>query len=428
MNRIEYKQFKEVFYEDTCDNGLKVVVWHKPLFKSTSCLFGTPFGSFDLQQKTDNDEYYRFKSGIAHFLEHKLFESEEGDILSKFSELGANVNAFTSYQETAYYFNTSDEDIETPLNLLMDFVQDLSITEESVEKEKGIITQELMMYLQNPDSRLYFESFKSMYHSNPLKEDIGGSPESVALITKEELEECYNLNYHPANMTLIIVTPMDPERIFKIVKENQSKKTFDKFNGITRLYSKEPEYVVEEIKEINMDISETKCSLGIKLPVIKNSDEERVKKDWALNFSLEAYFSSMNPKYQNWLDEKKITPYFNVMEDIGREHSFILFTDNHENPKEFKDFVLKELNRFKNTYISEKDLKTLKNRTLGQLLRGFNNLESISVGYFRDSINGVSSFSSLNIVQNLSVDDCMNEIKDLDFSNNSLTIIKSSSN
>lgn len=428
MNRIEYKQFKEVFYEDVCDNGLKIVVWHKPLFKSTSCLFGTPFGSFDLQQKTENDEYYKFKSGIAHFLEHKLFESEEGDILSKFSELGANVNAFTSYQETVYYFNTSDEDIVTPLNLLMDFVQNLSISEESVEKEKGIITQELMMYLQNPDSRLFFESFKSMYHTNPLKEDIGGSPESVSQITKAELEECYNLNYHPGNMMLIVVTPMDPEKIIKIIKDNQAKKSFDKFEPITRLYSKEPVEVVTEYKEINMDVNETKCCLGIKLPVVRTSDEDRVRKDWTLNFSLEAYFSSMNPKYQKWLNEKKITPYFNVEEDLGKEHSFILFTDNHGNPEEFKKFVLKELDSFKKTYISENDLKMLKNRTLGQLLRTFNNLESISVGYFRDKINSVSGFNSLNIVQKLIVDGCMKEIKDLDFSNNSLTVIKNSTN
>ena len=167
MNRFEYKQFNEVYYEDVCENGLKVIVWHKPLFKSTSCLFGTPFGAYDLQQITDDNEVFKYYSGIAHFLEHKLFESQEGDILSEFSELGANVNAFTSYQETVYYFSTSDEDVETPLNLLLDFVQNLSITEESVEKEKGIITQELLRYLQNPDSRLYLESFKSRYHNNP---------------------------------------------------------------------------------------------------------------------------------------------------------------------------------------------------------------------------------------------------------------------
>ncbi len=424
MNRFEYKQFKETYYEDVCDNGLKIVVWHKPLFKTTSCLFGTPFGSFDLQQKSSQDELFKFESGIAHFLEHKLFESEEGDVLSKFSEIGANVNAFTSYQETVYYFNTSSEDVTKPLNLLLDFVQNLCITEESVEKEKGIITQELLMYLQNPDSRLFFESFKSMYHLHPLKEDIGGSPESVSRITKSQLEECYNLNYHPGNMMIIVVTPNDPLEIIKLIKDNQNKKTFTKYKPIQRHFSKEPVEVVETMKVIEMDVSETKCALGIKLPVFNWSDEERVRNDWALNISLESYFSSLNPNYQKWLDEKKITSYFNVEQDFGKNHSFILFTDNIEDPEAFKKFILSELENFKKIYVHDDVLNMLKNRTLGQLLRVFNNLESISVSYFRDSINGVSTFSSLNILQKLTSEDCNKTVKNLDFSNNSLTIIK----
>ena len=161
MKKTVEPRFDETFYSETLENGLKLIIWHKPLFTSTSCIFATPYGALDHCQKLEDGTIIEDPSGIAHFLEHKMFESEHGDVMNDFSEMGANVNAYTSYTETCYTFSTSQQDISKPLNLLLDFVQELNISDESVEKEKGIIIQELAMYQQMPDSRLFFETFKA---------------------------------------------------------------------------------------------------------------------------------------------------------------------------------------------------------------------------------------------------------------------------
>ena len=151
-----------------------------------------------------------------------------------FNALGANVNAFTSYDCTVYYFSTSAQDIIPALNLLLDFVQTFNVSDESVEKEKGIIVQELMMYQQMADIRLIFELFKAMYHRSPLKFDIGGSVEDVNAITKDELELSYSLNYHPSQMSLVIVSGMDPEKLMNAIETNQLSKDFtNAHNGTT---------------------------------------------------------------------------------------------------------------------------------------------------------------------------------------------------
>ena len=221
MKKIHNDFFDEDFYIEKLDNGLEVVIFNKKDFLTTACAFATSYGALNTDEVLDGKEYH-FHPGVAHFLEHKLFESEDKNIFEEFSNMGCNVNAFTSYHETVYYFSTTNKEIEEPLNLLLDFVQKLDITDENVEKEKGIICQELAMYMQNPDSRLLQETYRSLYHNYPLKYDIGGDDASVNAISKDELDLCYKINYHPNNMVLLIVSPLDVNYLMDIVKENQS--------------------------------------------------------------------------------------------------------------------------------------------------------------------------------------------------------------
>ena len=161
--------------------------------------------------------------GIAHFLEHKLFEKEDGDVFQQFSRQGASANAFTSFTRTAYLFS-STSDVEKNLETLVDFVQDPYFSEKTVEKEKGIIGQEITMYDDNPDWRLYFGLIQNLYQNHPVKIDIAGTIESISHITKDLLYECYNTFYHPSNMLLFIVGPVDPNKFMDQVRENQAKK------------------------------------------------------------------------------------------------------------------------------------------------------------------------------------------------------------
>ncbi|WP_145614081.1 EF-P 5-aminopentanol modification-associated protein YfmH, partial [Bacillus licheniformis] len=236
---IEFEQLKETLYYEKMPGGLDVYVLPKEGFNKTYAVFTTKYGSIDNQfVPLGKDEMVRVPDGIAHFLEHKLFEKEDGDVFQQFSRQGASANAFTSFTRTAYLFS-STSNVEENLETLVDFVQDPYFTEKTVEKEKGIIGQEINMYDDNPDWRLFFGLIENMYQEHPVRIDIAGTIESISHITKDLLYECYETFYHPSNMLLFVVGPVDPEAIIRQVRENQQKKP----------YTDQPEIVRKEVKE-----------------------------------------------------------------------------------------------------------------------------------------------------------------------------------
>ena len=212
MNKVVSDRYQECYYEETLPNGLKVVVWHKPGYEKSFAMMSTQMGAFDISQIDSKGNTYQYPPGIAHFLEHKLFENENRDVMEDFSKMGASVNAATTYDLTTYYFQTST-DLYEPLNLLLDFTQSLDITKESVEKEKGIINQELSMYDQMSDFKLVKETFAALFKDHPMKYDIGGTTDSVNNTTLEQLEACYKYNYHPSTMICMIVTGKEPQEV-----------------------------------------------------------------------------------------------------------------------------------------------------------------------------------------------------------------------
>ncbi len=394
-------RFDETYVSETLENGLRVIVWHKPEMRTTSCVFATPYGGLDFEMVKENGTKMIHPSGIAHFLEHKMFELEGVDVMNAFSTMGANVNAFTSYNETMYYFSTAAQEIEKPLNLLLDFVQTFDINEESVEKEKGIITQELMMYMQNPDARLYYELFKALFHEHPYKYDIGGTPTSVKNTTLAQLQECYKYNYHPSKMILVCVGPSDPEIILQIVRDNQSKKTFEKIELSHRALNQESETVAKEQLFINMDVASNKVGIAIKLKPWVKTSKERVHQEWAIRLALEAHFSAMNPQFQSWIDKRIINNYFDFDVEVQEDSAFITFANETENHQEFKDFIVKEMKKCMETGISFEQLNLLKKRYFGQAMRVLNDVENIAITTARNMFVKVSIFEVLDILQNL---------------------------
>lgn len=421
------EDFEETYYEESCDNGLKVVIWHKKDYHTSSCLLGVPYGSLDLNQQDDKGNIISMPSGIAHFLEHKLFESDHSDVMEEFSKLGCNVNAFTSYEETCYYFDTSAQNIDKPLELLLDFVQSLNISEASVEKEKGIIDQELQMYLQMPDSRIVFESFKALYSKHPLRNDIGGNHDSVYATNKVQLEECYRLNYHPQNMYLVIATPLDPEHLFKVINENQKTKQFAKFVPLKRYVEKEEESVFKTNVHIKMDVEIPRVALGIKLKVNNDNINKLIKDDWILRMMLEAHFSSMNKDFQKWIDDKKISPLFYCDNENTKDHSLMLFVDETNDAKAFIYFINQQLSILKNKNIDKQSLDQLKHRYYGSVMRTFNKVENITIQHFRNMKNGLTIFDLLKIIESITVEDCYALYHSLNLDNQSLVIIDKNS-
>ena len=415
MKKIHNDFFDEDFYIEKLDNGLEVVIFNKKEFLTTACAFATSYGALNTDEVLDDKEYH-FHPGVAHFLEHKLFESEDKNIFEEFSNMGCNVNAFTSYHETVYYFSTTNKEIKEPLNLLLDFVQKLDITDENVEKEKGIICQELAMYMQNPDSRLLQETYRSLYHDYPLKYDIGGDETSVNAISKDELDLCYKINYHPNNMVLLIVSPLDVNYLMDIVKENQSKKHFDKQKDVKTLLIDEDDSVVRKEFSFEMDINKPKHVYALKLkPNFKDSDDI-VYKQWCLDLYLKAYFSSINKDYQEWLNKGLINDYFGYEVDFDKDYAYILFYNESEedNIKELVD------NELKKDLITEEILTSIKRRYIGNSFDTLNDVESFDTGYVRDYVNGIDYFKSIEILTHISLDDLKAVFKGFDYSNYAL--------
>lgn len=415
MKKIHNDFFDEDFYIEKLDNGLEVVIFNKKDFLTTACAFATSYGALNTDEVLDGKEYH-FHPGVAHFLEHKLFESEDKNIFEEFSNMGCNVNAFTSYHETVYYFSTTNKEIEEPLNLLLDFVQKLDITDENVEKEKGIICQELAMYMQNPDSRLLQETYRSLYHNYPLKYDIGGDDASVNAISKDELDLCYKINYHPNNMVLLIVSPLDVNYLMDIVKENQSKKHFDEQKDVKTLMIDEDDSVVRKEFSFEMDINKPKHVYALKLkPNFKDSDDI-VYKQWCMDLYLKAYFSSINKDYQEWLNKGLINDYFGYEVDFDKDYAYILFYNESEedNIKELVD------NELKKDLITEEILTSIKRRYIGNSFDTLNDVESFDTGYVRDYVNGIDYFKSIEILTHISLDDLKAVFKGFDYSNYAL--------
>ena len=415
MKKIHNDFFDEDFYIEKLDNGLEVVIFNKKDFLTTACAFATSYGALNTDEVLDEKEYH-FHPGVAHFLEHKLFESEDKNIFEEFSNMGCNVNAFTSYHETVYYFSTTNKEIKEPLNLLLDFVQKLDITDENVEKEKGIICQELAMYMQNPDSRLLQETYRSLYHNYPLKYDIGGDETSVNAISKDELDLCYKINYHPNNMVLLIVSPLDVNYLMDIVKENQSKKHFDKQKDVKTLMIDEDDSVVRKEFSFEMDINTSKHVYALKLkPNFKDSDDI-VYKQWCMDLYLKAYFSSINKDYQEWLNKGLINDYFGYEVDFDKDYAYILFYNESEedNIKELVD------NELKKDLITEEILTSIKRRYIGNSFDTLNDVESFDTGYVRDYVNGIDYFKSIEILTHISLDDLKAVFKGFDYSNYAL--------
>ena len=424
MKKSYNTKFKETLYEEQLTNGLHVVIWHKKDYVSSSALLAIPYGSLDYRQMT-TDGVYEVPCGAAHFLEHKLFEDPQKDVMAAFSAMGANVNAFTSYNETIYYFSTSKEDISEPLNLLLDFVQNLNITDESIEKEKGIIIQELLMYKQMPDIRLFNETFSAIYHEFPLKYDIGGSVESVKSITRDDLMECYRRNYHPANMYLVVVSSQDPKMLMTLIKANQETKQFSAFNPITRFKYSEPMSCVTSNISFKMDVNAHKACLAFKLPVLDESPRVRVLTEWALRFLLEAYFTGMSDDYQDWLDQEIITDYFGYDIDLSDDYAILLFYNECNDVNEFKATIIKQLTKMKTELINEDLIEQLKRRYYGQAVRLFNNINDIGVTYIRDLFNHLDLFTSIEIINQVDTSVINHACDRIDLSNSTLVEITS---
>lgn len=405
MNKQIFQELSETLYTKQLPNGLNVYLLPKSEMSKTYGIFSTNYGSVDqtfipLGEKNK----ITVPEGVAHFLEHKLFEKEDRDVFADFSKQGASPNAFTSFTQTAYLFSATSQ-IEKNVLTLIDFVQDPYFSEESVQKEKGIIAQEIKMYDDQPDWQSFMGTIKAMFHEHPVNIDIAGTVESISSITKDDLYTCYRTFYHPENMSLVVAGNFNPQSMMDLITENQSEKDFQKLEKIQRFLPDESDHVAEKNKKITMPVSIPKCTVGIKEPINNLKGNEFLNRDLLVGMFLSHFFSTGGPFYQELYEEGLIDDSFYFETNLDATFGYSLIGTNTDQPEQFSDRVKELLLSTKDITLDEETFTRMKKKKIGQLLRSMNSLEFTANKFTSYLHLDVNLFEIVPFIQQLTVDD-----------------------
>lgn len=412
MEKIEFLTLQEELYHEKLNNGLEIYILPKKEFNKTYATFTTNYGSIDNHfVPLGKNEFLKVPDGIAHFLEHKLFEKEHGDVFQQFSKQGASANAFTSFTRTAYLFS-STSNVELNLETLMDFVQEPYFSEKTVEKEKGIIGQEIMMYDDNPDWRLYYGVIQNMYQNHPVRIDIAGTVETISHITKDLLYECYGTFYHPSNMLLFVVGPVDPEQTMKQIKENQKKKKFAAAPDIKRKFAEEPVKVAEKKQVLKMNVQIPKCLVGIKAKHVEQSGSEMLKNELSINIILDQLFDKSSENYQELYSNGLIDDSFSFDYSQEKGFGFAIIGGDTKDPDKLAGTLKEMLLSAKGNVFTAEALERTKKKKIGAFLRSINSPEYIANQFTRYAFNGMNLFDVVSTLENITINDIRNIASD----------------
>lgn len=403
MKVFENKQIKEKVFIEELDNGMKVIIIPKKNTNKKYIIWGTKFGSNDNHfiEPTTNKEI-QVPDGVAHYLEHKMFEQENGeDSLYVLMALGIDANAYTTNDHTAYLFACTDHFYEG-LDELMDYVQNPYFTDENVEKERGIIGQEIQRYDDEPMWKLYINTVQCLYDKNPITIDTAGTIETISHITKETLYSCYNTFYHPSNMIMCISGDFDPDKIIEEVKKRL--KPHNKIEAIKRIY---PDYE----PDINKKYSEQKMNVNMPLFMIGYRDfmknESMIKKNIAIKIICNSLIGKCSETYQNLYNKGLLMRELDFDFEFGEQYSHILISGESNKPKEVYERIIEEL---KKEIITEEDFERSRKRLYGELVTEYDDVEQIGRMYLSDSIKGINSIDYINEIQNISLE-YVNKVK-----------------
>lgn len=408
MNKTEYEQINETLYHEVLPNGLTVYLLPKNDYHKTYGLFSTNYGSIDNEFIPYGEkEKVKVPDGIAHFLEHKLFEKEDGDVFQLFGQQGASANAFTSFTKTSYLFSTTDQ-VEQNLTTLIDFVQAPYFTEETVNKEKGIIGQEIQMYEDDPNWRMFFGILNNLYPAHPLHIDIAGTVESIDKITAQDLYTCYRTFYQPSNMVLFVVGKMEPEKLMKLIRENQEEKNFPPKQEIVRYF---PENTKEIIKQSALEaaITRNKFVLGIKgLDTLPQEGTELLRYKTAINLLFQMILGNTSRNYLAMYNQGIIDDSFGFEFSLDREFHFADFSGDTDEPEKAAEKIKEIILGFADDpEVSEMNLDLLKKKMLGQYFQSLNSIEYIANQFTQSLFGDRTLFDLPEIIDSIQMKDVL---------------------
>ncbi|MFB4162728.1 EF-P 5-aminopentanol modification-associated protein YfmH [Alteribacillus sp. JSM 102045] len=404
-NMKTFEQLQETIYKEQLDNGLTVYVLPKPGFHKTFAVFSTNYGSIDNHfVPIGKNEAVTVPDGIAHFLEHKMFEDEKGDIFQTFGEQGASANAFTSFTKTAYLFS-STQDTDKNLETLLDFVQHPYFTDESVEKEKGIIEQEITMYEDNPDWQLFFNLLGNMYHKHPVKIDIAGSVDSIYDITKENLYECYETFYHPSNMILFVAGDVNPNAVMELVRNNQNNKSFKEPETIERIIDEEPKEVKSDKSVAEMSVNTPKCMVGYKVDASNLEGKELLKYEFSMQLMLDALFGPGSDAYEALYEDGLIDDSFSTEFTAERSFSFLAVGGDTKEPEKLEQRIIQTIDKARQNGLSNDQLERVRKKKIGNFLKQLNSLEFVANQYTSFAFHNIHLFEAIPVLEGITVEE-----------------------
>ena len=390
MQVIENLKIKEKLYIEKLENGLTVMIIPKQNIQKKYIMWGVNFGSIDNHFiHPETKEEITIPDGVAHFLEHKMFEQKSGvNSLDTLSSIGVDANAYTTNDHTAYLYECNNNFYEA-LDEFMDYVQNPYYTDENVEKEKGIIAQEIKMYDDHPSWQVYMNAMRCLYKNSPVKIDIAGDVESINTITKETLYNCYNTFYTPSNMLMVVSGDFVPEELLCEIKKRLLKKESN--TEIKRIYEQEPVEINEKKKIVNMDVNNPIFVIAFKDTVLENK-EEIVKKHIAIEVLLYILIGKSSKLYQKLYNGGLIIAQPELDYEFSKQYAHVTISGQSNNPEKITEELVKEIEDLKRNGIEEKIFNRVKKKIYGEYVKEFNDVSNIAGMFMSDYFKGVNSF------------------------------------
>ena len=389
MKIIESSKIKEKAYIEKLENGMDVIIIPKKNAIKKYVIWGTHFGSIDNHfiMPTTGEEVY-IPDGVAHFLEHKMFEQPNGtNSLDTLMALGIDANAYTSNDHTAYLFECTDNFYEG-LDELMDYVQHPYFTEENVEKEKGIIGQEIGMYDDDPSWQLYINAMDCMYKENPIKIDIAGTVESIREITPDILYKCYKTFYNPSNMTMVVCGDFEPKKLLNEIKKRLVPK--ENQREIKRIYAKEETEINRKETEVKMELSNPLFLVGYK-DATKNK-ENLVKRHIAIEIILNMLIGKSSELYKKLYEENILLSEPNFDYEFNNEYAHVTIYGQSKNPRRIYEEITKQVEKYIKNGLDEEHFKRIKKKIYGDYAIEYNSVADIARMFLADKMKGINSF------------------------------------
>ncbi len=399
----------ETVYEAKHASGMPVFVVNKPGFYKKYAIFGTRYGSIDSHFISPGDsEITHVPDGIAHYLEHKMFEEPDRNIFDDFSKQGASANAFTSFDMTAYLFSCT-EHFEENLSTLLHYVQNPYFTDENVEKERGIIGQEIRMYDDHPYWRVMFNYLELLYHKHPVRLDIAGTVESISHITKELLYQCYHTFYHLSNMALFVIGDIDVEKTFEKIFAELKPQEYP--GEIKRIYPEEPSSVAGKLREISLPVSMPMMMTGYKDTDLSTDGKTNMKKQLEVGMLLELLFGRSSEFYETYYNAGLINDSFSYEYEIGNGYAHTEIYAETPQPKELYQHMMDRVKQAKADGLKKADFDRVKKAMWGGFVMGLDNEENFAGNFLSWVFRGSNLLDFDAIYRSITFDDIKNRLK-----------------